>query len=85
VTNRTDLHDQLVLFMQEEQRGGFLLANPLTVCTIGFWEHLADFIAAQDCERCPQLETRITHLNHEIANCQRWLRWLLRYRGGRRS
>jgi hypothetical protein len=49
---RTVLHDQLVVFMQQEHRGGFLLADPLTVCTIGFWEHLAEFIAVQDCERC---------------------------------
>jgi hypothetical protein len=35
VTN-PDLHDQLVLFMQQEHRGGFLLADPLIVCTIGF-------------------------------------------------
>jgi hypothetical protein len=82
---RTVLHDQLVVFMQQEHRGGFLLADPLTVCTIGFWEHLAEFIAVQDCERCHQLEARIANLNREIANCQRWLRWLLRYRGGRRS
>jgi len=85
MTNRTDLHDQLVVFMQEEHRGGFLLADPLTVCTISFWEHFADFIAAQDCERCYQFEARIANLNREIANCQRWLRHLLRYRGGRRS
>jgi hypothetical protein len=85
VTNRVDLHDQLVVFMQGEHRGGFLLADPLTVCTIGFWEHISEFIASQACERCPQLETRIAHLNREIANCQCWLRWLLRYRGGRRS
>jgi hypothetical protein len=85
VTNRADLHDQLVVFMQHEHRGGFLLADPLTGCTIGFWEHLAEFIASQDCERYHQLEARIAHLNREIANCQRWLRWLVRYRGGLRS
>jgi hypothetical protein len=85
VTNPTELHDQLVVFMQVEHRGGFLLADPLIVCPLGFWEHLAEFIAAQDCERCHQLEARIAHLNREVANCQRWLRWLLRYRGGRRS
>ena len=85
MTNPTELHDQLVVFMQEEHRGGFLLADPLIVCTISFWEHLAEFIASQDCERCPQLDTRIAHLSREITNCQRWLRWLLRYRGGRRS
>ena len=85
MTNPTELHDQLVVFMQAEHRGGFLLADPLTVCTISFWEHLADFIGAQECERCHQLAARIDNLNREIANCQRWLRWLLRYRGGRRS
>jgi hypothetical protein len=53
VTNRVDLHDQLVVFMQGEHRGGFLLADPLTVCTIGFWEHISEFIASQACERCP--------------------------------
>jgi len=36
MTNRTDLHDQLVAFMKNEHRGQFLLADPLTVCTIGF-------------------------------------------------
>jgi hypothetical protein len=82
VTNPAELHDQLVIFMQEEHRCGFLLAVPLTVCTIGFWEHISEFIASQACERCPQLEARVAHLNREIANCQRWLRWLLRYRGG---
>jgi hypothetical protein len=81
---RADLHDQLVLFLAQEHRGGFLLADPVEVCTISFWEHLADFVASQDCERCHQLETRIAHLNRAVANCQRWLRWLLRYRGGRR-
>jgi len=85
MTNPTDLHDQLVVFMQAEHCGGFLLADPLTVCTLGFWEHLAEFIASQDCELCHQLEARVANLNREIANCQRWLRWLLRYRGGRRS
>jgi hypothetical protein len=85
VTNAAELHDQLVVFMQEEHRGGFLLADPLTVCTISFWEHPAEFIASQDCERYPQLDTRIAHLNREVWNYQRWLRWLLRYRGGRRS
>ena len=78
--NHTDLHDQLVVFMQQEYAGGLLLADPLTVCTIGFWEHISEFIASQACERCPQLEARVAHLNREIANCQRWLRWLLRYR-----
>jgi hypothetical protein len=39
VIERTVLHDQLVVFMQQEHRGGFLLVDPLTVCTIGFWEH----------------------------------------------
>jgi len=80
--NRADLYDQLVVFMQEEHRGGFLLADPLTVCTISFWEHISDFITAQECERCHQRDLRIADLNREIANCQRWL---LRYRGGRRS
>jgi hypothetical protein len=41
MANRAELHDQLVSFMQNEHRGGFLVADPLTVCTIGFWEHLA--------------------------------------------
>lgn len=85
MTNPAELHDQLVLFMPEDHCGGLLLADPLSVCTSGFWEHLADFIAAQECQRCPQLETQIAHLNREIANCQRWMRWLLRYRGERRS
>jgi hypothetical protein len=85
VTNAAELHDQLVIFMQHEHRGGFLLADPVEVCTLGFWEHLAEFIASQDCARCPKLDTRIAHLGREIANCQRWQRWLLRYRGGRRS
>jgi hypothetical protein len=85
MTNRADLHDQVVVFMQNEHRGGFLLADPVEVCTIGFCDHLAAFIAGQDCERCHQFEARIADLNREIANCQRWLRWLLRYRGGRRS
>jgi hypothetical protein len=40
--NRADLHDQLVVFIQHEHRGGFLLADPLIVCTIGFWEHLTN-------------------------------------------
>jgi hypothetical protein len=48
---RADLHDQVVLFLAQEHRGGFLLADPVEVCTISFWEHLADFIASQDCER----------------------------------
>jgi hypothetical protein len=82
MTNRADLHDQRVVFRQEEYRGRLLLVDPLTVCTIAFWEHISEFIASQDCERCPQLGTRIANLNREIANCQRWLRWLLRYRGG---
>ena len=81
-----DLHDQIiVVFLKNEYRGGFLLADPLTACTITFIEHLSKFIAAQACERCPQIETQIAHLNRAIANCRRWLRWLLRYRGGRRS
>jgi hypothetical protein len=82
--NRADLHDQLVVFMQQEHRGGFLLADPLTTWTISFWEHFAAFISAQDRERCHQLEAKVANLNREIANCQRWLRWLLRFRVGRR-
>jgi hypothetical protein len=35
MTNPAELHDQLVLFMQEDQCGGLLLADPLSVCTIG--------------------------------------------------
>jgi hypothetical protein len=30
MTEHTVLHDQLVLFMQQEHRGGFMLADPLT-------------------------------------------------------
>jgi hypothetical protein len=39
MANRAELHDQLVSFVQNEHRGGFLLADPLTICTIDFWEH----------------------------------------------
>jgi len=85
MTDRADLHDQLVVFMWEEHRGGFLLADPLTVCTLGFWEHPADFIAAQECPHCHELTTQIVDLKRQIANCQRCLRWCTRYRGGRRS
>jgi hypothetical protein len=49
---RRDVHDQVVLFLHEEFRGRFLLADPAEVCTVGVLEHLADFIAAQPCERC---------------------------------
>jgi hypothetical protein len=31
MNERTLLHDQVVLFMQQEHRGDFLLANPLTI------------------------------------------------------
>jgi hypothetical protein len=85
VSNAAELHDQLVVFMQAEHRGGFLLADPLTVCTIGFWEHLAEFIASQECPHCYELTMQIADLKRQIANCQRWLRWCTRYRGGRRS
>jgi hypothetical protein len=53
MTNPAELRDQSIVFMQHEHRGGSLLADPLTVCTLGFWEHLAEFIASQDCELCP--------------------------------
>jgi hypothetical protein len=79
-----DLHDQLVLFLQEEHHGWFFLADLLTVCTLGFWEHLADFIAGQECPHCHELTTQITDLKRQIANCQRWLRWCTRFRGGHR-
>jgi hypothetical protein len=77
VTNRSDLHDQIVLCLQQEFRGGFLLVDPLSVGTIGFWEHLADFIAGQDCARCHQLDMCMVEL-------ARRMRWLTRFRGGRR-
>jgi hypothetical protein len=84
MTERAELHDQLVVFLQQEHRGGFLLADPLTVCTLGFWEHLAGFIAAQECPHCHKLTTQIADLKRQIAHCQRWLRWCTRFRGGRR-
>jgi hypothetical protein len=83
VTNRADLHGQLVVFLQEEHRGGFLLADPLTVCTIGFWEHLAEFIAAQAFDACHERDVRWAELTRQLAHCQRWLRWCTRFRGGR--
>jgi hypothetical protein len=80
---RRDVHDQVVLFLQEEFRGRFLLADPAEVCTVGFLEHLADFIAAQPCERCAEAETKIAALTRQVSNIQRWLRWATRaYRRG---
>ena len=36
MTNPAELRDQSIVFMPHEHRGGFLLADPLTVCTLGF-------------------------------------------------
>lgn len=69
------LHDQVLLFLQAEYRGQFLRADPAEMCTIGFLEHLADFIAAQPCPRCADAEVKITALTRQVANVQRWLRW----------
>jgi hypothetical protein len=79
---RSALHDNLVLFPQQEYRGGFLLADPATVCTLGFYEHLAAFIAAQACPCCTVQVMRITELSRHVANLQRWLRWVTRVWGG---
>ena len=79
------VHDQILLFLQEEYRGQFLRADPAEVCTLGFFEHLADFIAAQPCEQCAQADVRIATLTRQVANVQRWLRWATRaYRRGPR-
>jgi hypothetical protein len=84
MTDRADLHDQLLSFLQAEHRDGFLLADPVEVCTIGFFEHLADFIDAQPCEGRQVLETRIAELNCRLIHAQRRISWFSQYRGGRR-
>jgi hypothetical protein len=75
MTDRADLHDQILLFLQNEHRDGFLLADPVEVCTIGFFEHLAEFIDAQPCERRQVLETRIAKLNCRLVHPQRRISW----------
>lgn len=81
---RPGFDDNLVLFLQQEYRGDFLLADPATVCTLGFYEHLDEFVAAQACPHCAEQAMRVRDLSRQVANRQRWLRWVTRVWGGPR-
>ena len=79
------LHDNVVEFLQNEYREGFLLANPDQFCSVEFLEHLVGFIGAQAGVRCPRCDAVVSNYTRQIENLQRWVRWLLpRRRGGRR-
>jgi hypothetical protein len=75
--------DDVVEFLQNEYRDGYLLADPHQVCSVAFLEHLATFIEAHGGERCRHCDALIADYNRQIANLQRRVRWLLpRRRGG---
>jgi len=46
--------NQLVVFMQEETAAASSSPIRSPSGTISFWEHISDFITAQECERCHQ-------------------------------
>jgi hypothetical protein len=76
------LQDNIVTFLQDQYRGGYLLADPEQVCTVAFLENLVEFIEAHGGERCRHCDALIADYNRQIANLQRWVRWLLPLRRG---
>jgi hypothetical protein len=78
------VQDNIMTFLQEEYRAGYLLADPYEVCTVLFLQHLLEFIEAQGGSQCPRCDAVVSDYSRQIANLQRWVRWILpRRRGGR--
>jgi hypothetical protein len=74
----------IVEFLHNEYRDGYLLADPDQFCTVGFLEHLCNFIEAQHGPGCPRCDAVVSDYRRQIENLSKWVRWLLpRRRGGR--
>jgi hypothetical protein len=79
------MQDNLFAFLQNEFRSGFLLADPLQICSVAFLEHLSDFIEAQHGPNCPRCDAVVSDYRRQLRHLERWVRWLLpRRRGGGR-
>jgi hypothetical protein len=78
------LQGNIFQFLQQEFRDGYLLMPPEEFCSVAFLEHLVGFIEAEAGARCPRCDAVVSDYSRQIANLQRWVRWLLpRRRGGR--
>jgi hypothetical protein len=62
------VHDNVVTFLRDEYRHGFLLADPDKICTVAFLEHLAGFIEAQGRERCRHCDAIAAELTCQVQN-----------------
>jgi hypothetical protein len=78
------LHDNLVTFLRDEYRDGFLLMDPDEFCTVEFLTHLATFIEAQAGARCQHCDAVVSDYRRQVEHLQKWIRWLLPRRGGQR-